>query len=103
MQAVWCVQLLSLLPTHAGGLLPLAFGLFHPNQVTRDATVELFLNIEAHPVCLPSLPACAVFIAISQVGVKFIASLNTFHKLAFGRLARDRTEATPMLGSGRLA
>lgn len=47
-------QLLAHLPSHFGGLLPLAFGLFHPSPVVRNATLELFDQIGSHPVRLSS-------------------------------------------------
>lgn len=70
------VELLALLPPHTGGLLPLALGLFHPNQAARDAVVDFFLRLCRHPV-----------------GRKFVQSMHTYHRLAFARLAQDRAEA----------
>ncbi|EPQ26928.1 uncharacterized protein PFL1_05563 [Pseudozyma flocculosa PF-1] len=67
------VELLSLVPLHAGGLLPLGFGLFHPSLSVRGAMVDFFLRLSSHPV-----------------GKKFVQSLNTYQRLAFARLANDR-------------
>lgn len=69
-------KLLSMLPPHAGGLLPLGFGLFHPSSSIRNAIVDFFLHLCTHPV-----------------GKKFVQSLNTFHRLAFARLCHERNEA----------
>lgn len=44
-------QLLAALPSHAGGLLPLSFGLFHQRETVRDLTVDLFSQIRMYPVC----------------------------------------------------
>ncbi|KAN0065157.1 hypothetical protein ACQY0O_001654 [Thecaphora frezii] len=68
-------ELLSLLPSHAGGLLPLGFGLFHPKPTVRTLMVDLFLRLCATPI-----------------GKKFVQSLNTYHRLAFARLASERLE-----------
>ncbi len=57
------VELLALLPPHTGGLLPLALGLFHPNQAARDAVVDFFLRLCRHPV-----------------GRKFVQSMHTYHR-----------------------
>lgn len=50
-------QLLSHLPLHSGGLLPLAFGLFHPIPTVRDQTVDLFTTIRSYKVrvLIPSI------------------------------------------------
>lgn len=42
--------LLAQLPPHFGGLLPVAFGLFHPSSQVRQLTVDLLETIDAHPV-----------------------------------------------------
>lgn len=33
-----------------GGLMHLAFGLFHPKEAVRDATVDLFNSLRQYPV-----------------------------------------------------
>lgn len=43
-------QLLSLLPPHHNGLLPLSFGLFHQEEVVRDLTVDIFNVLRSYPV-----------------------------------------------------
>ncbi|GAA5997729.1 AFI1/MesA family protein [Rhodotorula paludigena] len=67
------VTLLAQLPSHFGGLLPLAFGFFHPAPEVRHHTLELFDTISSHPT-----------------GSKFVSTLNAFHRLAYARLARER-------------
>ncbi|KAF9067495.1 docking domain of Afi1 for Arf3 in vesicle trafficking-domain-containing protein [Rhodocollybia butyracea] len=67
------VELLSYLFPHSGGLLPLAFGLFHQKESVRDATVDLFDQLRAYPV-----------------GVLFLQSLNHFQRYAYVRLAHAR-------------
>ncbi|GAA5982185.1 hypothetical protein JCM10908_004772 [Rhodotorula pacifica] len=67
------IALLAQLPSHQGGLLPLAFGFFHPSAEVRHWTLELFDNLSAHPT-----------------GSKFVASLNAFQRLAFARLSAER-------------
>ncbi|SNX84975.1 uncharacterized protein MEPE_03684 [Melanopsichium pennsylvanicum] len=67
------VEVLAILPPHAGGLLPLALGLFHPSQSARDAAVDFFLRLCRHPV-----------------GRKFVQSMHAYQRLAFARLAQDR-------------
>ncbi|GAA5924641.1 hypothetical protein JCM1841_006373, partial [Sporobolomyces salmonicolor] len=70
------VALLAHLPPHFGGLLPLAFGLFHPSPSIRNSTLELFDQLSAHPT-----------------GRKFVVALNAFHRSAYTRLSRDRHAA----------
>lgn len=67
------VELLSLLPPHAGGLMPISFGLFHQQESIRDLAVELLTILRAHPV-----------------GVQFLQSLNHFHRYAYVRQAHVR-------------
>ncbi|GAA5914657.1 hypothetical protein JCM8208_000402, partial [Rhodotorula glutinis] len=43
------ISLLAHLPAHYGGLLPLAFGLFHPSPEARHYTLELFDRLAGHP------------------------------------------------------
>ncbi|BGP39727.1 hypothetical protein JCM10450v2_003696 [Rhodotorula kratochvilovae] len=70
------VALLAALPAHFGGLLPLAFGLFHPAPEARHYTLELLDRLSSHPT-----------------GSKFLTHLNAFHRLAYARLARERDSA----------
>lgn len=67
------VELLSFLPPHHGGLLPLSFGLFHQQEIIRELTVELFNQLRAHPV-----------------GYQFLQALNHFHRYAYVRLAHAK-------------
>ncbi|ORY92415.1 docking domain of Afi1 for Arf3 in vesicle trafficking-domain-containing protein [Leucosporidium creatinivorum] len=82
------VAMLAQLPSHFGGLLPLAFGLFHPVPSIRYSAVELLERLDAHPT-----------------GQKFVQSLNAFHRLAYHRLLRERrgdlTSPTSLKSSGR--
>lgn len=66
-------QLLANLPPHSGGLLPVAFGLFHPSAAVRENTVDFLTMINAHPT-----------------GSKFIQGMNAFHRLALARHAIQR-------------
>ncbi|KAJ3838984.1 mesa protein [Lentinula raphanica] len=66
-------ELLSYLTPHSGGLLPLAFGLFHQREGVRDATIDLFNHLRAYPV-----------------GVIYLQSLNHFQRYAYVRLAHAR-------------
>ncbi|SCV67839.1 BQ2448_5450 [Microbotryum intermedium] len=67
------IALLARLPAHMGGLLPLAFGLFHPSTTVRSYTLSLFDQINANPT-----------------GRKFILSLNAFHRSAYHRLCKEK-------------
>jgi hypothetical protein len=49
-------QLLSYVMPQGQGLLHLGFGLFHQKETVRDATVDLFNNLRAFPVCDRPLP-----------------------------------------------
>jgi hypothetical protein len=44
------VQLLAHLPLHAGGLLPLSFGLFHPSSNVKEHALQLLDRIDQCPV-----------------------------------------------------
>ncbi|PWN49412.1 spindle pole body interacting protein [Violaceomyces palustris] len=68
-------ELLSFLPPHGGGLLPLGFGLLHPSPYVREWMVDFFLHLCSHPV-----------------GKKFVQGLNTYQRLALARLAHERNE-----------
>ncbi|GAA5968749.1 hypothetical protein JCM11641_000720 [Rhodosporidiobolus odoratus] len=67
------IALLAHLPSHFGGLVPLAFGFFHPSPEVRHHTLELFDQLSLHPT-----------------GRKFVNSLNAFHRSAYARLASAR-------------
>lgn len=66
-------ELLSLLPPHHNGLLPLSFGLFHQQEVVRDLTVDIFNELRCY-----------------SVGVLFLQSLNHFQRYAYVRQAHAR-------------
>lgn len=44
------MKILAQLPPHFGGLLPLSFGLFHPNEEVRWSTVDLLDILSFNPV-----------------------------------------------------
>ncbi|KDQ58432.1 hypothetical protein JAAARDRAFT_193004 [Jaapia argillacea MUCL 33604] len=67
------VELLSCLPPHHGGLLPVSFGLFHTQEPVRDLTVDLFNHLRVYPV-----------------GVQALQALNHFQRYAYVRLAHAR-------------
>ncbi|KAJ7233911.1 docking domain of Afi1 for Arf3 in vesicle trafficking-domain-containing protein [Mycena rebaudengoi] len=67
------VELLAHLMPHGGGLLHLAFSLFHQKESVRDATVDLFNQLRAFPV-----------------GVLFLQALNHFQRYAYVRQAHAR-------------
>ncbi|KAJ7803801.1 stabilization of polarity axis-domain-containing protein [Mycena olivaceomarginata] len=67
------VELLAYLMFHGGGLLHLAFCLFHQKESVRDATVDLFDQLRAFPV-----------------GVLFLQALNHFQRYAYVRQAHAR-------------
>ncbi|GAA5849623.1 hypothetical protein JCM8547_000514 [Rhodosporidiobolus lusitaniae] len=70
------VSLLAQLPSHFGGLLPIAFGFFHPSSEVRHHTLELFDTLSGHPT-----------------GRKFVSALNAFHRSAYARLSAERNAA----------
>ncbi|KAI0090336.1 docking domain of Afi1 for Arf3 in vesicle trafficking-domain-containing protein [Irpex rosettiformis] len=78
-------ELLSLLPPHHNGLLPLSFGLFHQQEMVREYTVEIFNELRSY-----------------SVGVQFLQALNHFQRYAYvrqahvreSRLARDHNTLT---------
>jgi len=83
------VELLSMLPAHSGGLLPLSFGLFHQQEHIRDLTVDLFTQLRMYPVhILPQLPGR--FLTASQIGVQALQALNHFQRYAYVRQAHAR-------------
>ncbi|KAJ7122034.1 stabilization of polarity axis-domain-containing protein [Mycena crocata] len=71
------VELLAYLMPHGGGLIHLAFCLFHQKEVVRDATVDLFNQLRAFPV-----------------GVLFLQALNHFQRYAYVRQAHARERRT---------
>lgn len=64
------IEILSYAPHYLGGLSPFTYGLFHSSEIIRSLAVEFIRRIESHPT-----------------GQKFFQGLNTFHKLAYQRLA----------------
>ncbi|KAF5381150.1 hypothetical protein D9757_009432 [Collybiopsis confluens] len=77
------VELLSYLTPHSGGLLPLAFGLFHQRESVRDATVDLFNRLRVYPV-----------------GVLYLQSLNHFQRFAYVRLAHAKESRSAAIAAG---
>lgn len=71
------LQLLSYLPHYAGGLSPLALGLYHPTPSVRLSASEVLSRLAAH----------------QPAGLKFIQSLPLFHRLALARVEGERSEA----------
>ncbi|KAF7376650.1 Protein mesA [Mycena sanguinolenta] len=67
------VELLAHLMPHGGGLIHLAFSLFHQKETVRDATVDLFNQLRVYPV-----------------GVMFLQALNHFQRYAYVRQAHAR-------------
>ncbi|KAK6996988.1 protein mesa [Favolaschia claudopus] len=67
------VELLAYLMPQGGGLVHLAFCLFHQKEAVRDATVDLFNQLRAYPI-----------------GVQFIQALNHFQRYAYVRQAHAR-------------
>ncbi|KAL4072499.1 docking domain of Afi1 for Arf3 in vesicle trafficking-domain-containing protein [Scleroderma yunnanense] len=67
------VELLALTPQHIGGLQPLGFCLFHHLEVVREAALDTFNELRAHPV-----------------GVIFLQALNHFQRYAYVRQAHAR-------------
>ncbi|KAG8907144.1 hypothetical protein FRB99_005252 [Tulasnella sp. 403] len=67
------VELLSHLPPHAGGLLPITFGLFHTNHAIRETTVDVINILRSQPI-----------------GNQFVNSLNAFHRFAYIQILDTR-------------
>lgn len=77
-------QLLTVTPESQAGLFYLSMGVFHPDVVVREATVDLLDRIAAHPA-----------------GRHFWNQLGRFAKLAYFRVKRERDVASPASpGSG---
>jgi hypothetical protein len=77
-------QLLTVAPENQAGLFYISMGLFHPDQVVREATVDLLDRIAVHPV-----------------GRHFWTHLSRFAKLGYFRVKRDRDAAqSPISGAG---
>lgn len=77
-------QLLTVAPENQAGLFYLSMGLFHPDQVVREATAELLDRIAAHPA-----------------GRHFWTHLSRFAKLGYYRVKRGRGAAqSPISDSG---
>ncbi|CDM27136.1 hypothetical protein DTO013E5_4315 [Penicillium roqueforti] len=78
-------QLLTIAPENQAGLFYVSMGLFHPDQVVREATADLLERIAAHPA-----------------GRHFWTHVGRFAKLGFIRVKRERDAATqsPISGGG---
>ncbi|KOS48036.1 hypothetical protein ACN38_g1011 [Penicillium nordicum] len=78
-------QLLTVAPENQAGLFYVSMGLFHPDQVVREATADLLDRIAAHPA-----------------GRHFWTHVGRFAKLGYIRVKRERDAATqsPISGSG---
>lgn len=75
-------QLLTVAPENQAGLFYLSMGLFHPDQVVREATCELLDRIAIHPA-----------------GRHFWGHLSRFAKLGYFRVRRERDSAqSPISG-----
>ncbi|KAJ5483962.1 Protein mesA [Penicillium diatomitis] len=69
-------QLLTVTPENQAGLFYISMGLFHPDQVVREATVDLLDRISSHPA-----------------GRHFWTHLTRFAKLGYFRVKRERESA----------
>ena len=69
--------------------MPLAFGLFHPQEAVRDLTVELLNNLSIHSVSQKPQPFC-IQLTLDKIGIHFLQNLNHFHRMAYVRLAAAR-------------
>ena len=76
-------QLLTVTPESQAGLFYLSMGLFHPDVVVREATVDLLDRIAVHPA-----------------GRHFWNQLGRFAKLAYFRVKRERDTASPPVSPG---
>lgn len=76
-------QLLTVAPENQAGLFYLSMGLFHPDQVVREATCELLDRIAIHPA-----------------GRHFWSHLSRFAKLGYFRVRRERDSAAQSSTSG---
>ncbi|CAP99841.1 hypothetical protein E8E15_005433 [Penicillium rubens] len=78
-------QLLTVAPENQAGLFYVSMGLFHPDQVVREATADLLGRIAAHPA-----------------GRHFWSHLGRFAKLGYIRVKREQDAATqsPISGGG---
>lgn len=70
------VELLSYLPLHFGGLIPISNGLFHPLQSVQNNTLDLLCQIQQY-----------------DVGRQALLTLNYFHRKAFIELLERREAA----------
>jgi hypothetical protein len=78
-------QLLTVAPENQAGLFYVSMGLFHPDQVVREATADLLGRIAAHPA-----------------GRHFWSHLGRFAKLGYIRVKGEQDAATqsPISGGG---
>lgn len=72
------IELLTLLPNYAGGLSPLAHGLYHPSPTVRLSACELLTRIGTH----------------TSAGLKMLQSMPLFHRLALARIQHQVVEDT---------
>lgn len=70
------VELLTYLPLHFGGLIPISNGLFHPLRSVQNSTLDLLCQIQQY-----------------DVGRQALLTLNYFHRKAFIELL-ERREAS---------
>lgn len=75
-------QLLTYLPLHLGGLVPVANGLFHPQQHVRRPAAALLTRIASH----------------REAGLRFVQSLPLYHRLALARAQRSIGPTTSARG-----
>ncbi|KAH7913559.1 docking domain of Afi1 for Arf3 in vesicle trafficking-domain-containing protein [Hygrophoropsis aurantiaca] len=80
------VELLAHTPPHSGGLQSLSFCLFHQQESIREATVDIFNELRAHPV-----------------GIIFLQALNHFQRYAYVRQAQARESRANKDQHGQLA
>ncbi|WWC88583.1 uncharacterized protein L201_003495 [Kwoniella dendrophila CBS 6074] len=67
------IELLTHLPTHWGGLMPIANGLFHRWLGVRENALELLITLQQYPV-----------------GKHAVSSMNYFHRKSFIQLPEKR-------------
>jgi hypothetical protein len=91
-KALTRIQLLSCLPL-GSGLTSVAFGLFHPLEQVRDATVDLLNQLRNYSVSVEIFTTSApnlTEVCSKKVGVLFLQSLNHFQRYAYVRQAQAK-------------
>jgi hypothetical protein len=86
-------KLLSYLPPHAGGITPIANGLFHRLPSVREDTVTILSSMQRFNVSITIYVGHATPLRASltiQVGRLAVASLNYFHRKAYLQLSEKR-------------